>query len=179
MFTSTVVSLCTGLQHDGEAFFLWMWIGKEGHPPMIIPHPRTWSFDTVSDIDTTSEIGIPTGHWEVVRRRVYSVRKEVVVDRKFRTEYLCWPWMYSTSCRPGRGGVRNAAVEILGSCQSPALPPPQTTSTVQPRMLQMASCLSTFRSSNARLFFAHRRNLANLARVRISPVSPVDLKCPV
>jgi hypothetical protein len=124
MFTSTVVSLCIGLQHDGETFFLWMWIGKEGYSPTVIPHPRTWSFDTVSDIDTTSEIGIPTGHWEVVRRWVYSVRKEVAVDRKFRTEYPCWPWMCSASCRPrpGRGGVRNAAVEILGSCQSPALP---------------------------------------------------------
>ena len=29
---------------------------------------------------------------------------------------------YKLSSRPGRGGVRNAAVEILGSCQSPALP---------------------------------------------------------
>lgn len=82
-----------------------MWIGKEGYPHTVVPHPRTWSFDTVSDIDTTSETGIPTGHWEVVRRWVYSVRKEAVVDRKFRTEYPCWPWMCSTSCRLVLGEV--------------------------------------------------------------------------
>jgi len=89
----------------------------------------------------------------------------------YRNEHLCWPWRTQVVVVLGRGNRGEvyeddliAAVEILGSFLA------KVYSTVQlaNNRTTMAGCVFAFRSSNSRTLRVHRRNLANLAFVRVS-----------